>query len=382
MGLMRDPRVWLTLIVCGLCTVPAPAMAGAGTADTYVVVGVKDVPADRVARARRVLVERGVAIAESGADARAQGKARTAAASRFGKAIETARGAYLTEKYDDAIAALEAVEQSELGTLLESPQGRALLVDLNMWVGALHYAAGRTSDADRRFRLAVSLDASARLDGALWPPDYVKRFENAAKRTLASGAIVVESEPPGASVQIDGRDAGSRAPVTNRPTAGWHYVFVIRLGHARHAERVQLDAGGVITVTAQLGVASAAQLAVDASNAMVVAYPGEPSHAARVIAAAAGAGRVAVVTADGVVVYGANGKALARATGSTIASSVDAAFSQLEPRKRGGGKSGAAAPIYKRWWFWAGVGVVAGSVGLYAATRGEDDGLRGEFVSP
>jgi PEGA domain/PKD domain len=68
----------------------------------------------------------------------------------------------------------------------------------------------------------------------------------------AAGSLLVESEPPGASVFIDGRLSGETPLTVPAIAAGVHRVRVVRLGYLENSRLVTVKAGAQATVRARL----------------------------------------------------------------------------------------------------------------------------------
>jgi len=301
------------------------------------------------------------------------------AVQRLADAITAAGDSYLNERYEDAIRDLEVVEARDLGLLLPTPAGRALLVQLNLWLGALHGAAGADEMAERRFALALSLDPAVVLDAAVWPPSLVQKFKQSRAASPAKGRAVVNVDPA-ATVELDGRAVDDPTALT--PTIGPHYLYVRQFGHGRWAKRISVAVAEVTAVSERVGEAKPEELAQDAANAMEHRYAEQPQLAVRVIASATGADRVAVVGLAEVALYDRAGRLISHAAGSDVAAAVRSLgeVGMSPPSPETGEKS---RPIYEKWWFWAAAGAVAvaGGVGIYSLTR-DDAELRGRFASP
>jgi hypothetical protein len=372
-------------VVCALAVGAPPRIASAGARERYVVAAAPDASGARARAVADALAARGLVVVEGKREVSPLVAAQPAAAAAVADAIRQAGDRYLEAGYDRGIAALEAVEAADLVVLLANKAGRALLVELNLWIGALHLAAGRQAAAETRFALALAVEDGARLDPAFWPPAYVAIFDRVRKRSGAIGTLVVDSVPPGARVEVNGVLAADPTPATLRLAAGDHYVAVFRAGRTRFAARQAVVAGSVDTLRIELGRADSVALAADAAVAMSDWFAHDPTLAVTVVAEATGASRVVVVTGDGVALYDAHGKPLAEARGADARQAVAALLNPATPL--GVGADGAADQPWCRacrtWWFWTAVGAVAvaGSVGLYFAVR-EDDTLRGRVVLP
>src|SRR5687767_10845965 len=68
----------------------------------------------------------------------------------------------------------------------------------------------------------------------------------------AVGSLLVESEPPGASVFVDGRLAGETPLTLSDIAAGLHRVRVVRLGHLENSRLVTIKPGARTTLRTRL----------------------------------------------------------------------------------------------------------------------------------
>lgn len=118
--------------------------------------------------------------------------------------------------------------------------------DALMYLGATEAALGETIAAIRAFRAALRLrpDADPADYSAL--PEVVKAFEEA--RVLAgsdaTGALIIDSVPPGAEVFLDGSFAGVTPMDLPEMPAGPHWVVLQKTGFVRKALAIEVPAGG------------------------------------------------------------------------------------------------------------------------------------------
>ncbi len=289
----------------------------------------------------------------------------------LGQHFASAKEHFVREQYSEAIAALTGEEERVLPRLLEEESGRAVLVQLNLWLGCLHLASNERAQAQDRFRLALALDAAARLDAAIWPPEFLSEFASVSKSEAPKGQALLRASQE-SHVTIDGKTMRlSGGEATWEVAAGLHYLYVHAPGSARVGVRFRVDAATVVTLAADSVSAPARELEYDLQR-MQPAWLGESAVWRRALTKLAGATAMAVVGTTGTVYFGGEGER------------VDSLAKPWESRSTGVDSSGTrreAQPIYKRWWFWTGLAVVVGgSAALIASQRDGGNLLLGEFV--
>jgi hypothetical protein len=298
--------------------------------------------------------------------------ARQLASDALGRKFQQAKDFYVGERYNAAIAQLTAEETSSLHVLIETESGRAVLVQLNLWLGCLQLAARQTLAAESRFRLALALDAAAALDPVLWPPEYVEAFSNAKASIQANGQVTIQLPTLDAIVSIDGRVQGFDANhATLTLPAGEHYLFVHAPGLARVAKRFEVTRAGVSSLRVVSTAASVTELAHDVRN-MQPTWLGESALWRLALLRSSGAASMVVVRGTGPLFYDHDGRRTKSLGGNVEGKQL--------PADRLVKKPSTAQPLYKRWWLWTGVAaVVGGSVAIWA-TRDSATVVHGEFV--
>jgi len=347
--------------------------------ETHAVVGERGVENARLDAVFNVLTERGydvVRFSRSSGAVPADGDDETRAVAEADAALTRARSDYVQVRLAQAIEELQRAETDHLVGLLASESGRASLVRICSWLGNLQVAAGRRDEAEARFALALALAPDVDIDRAIFPPEVTAVFDAVKRRGHgATGSLTIETRPPGADVEVDGRPAPDRTPATVTAGAGWHYVLVRLPGFRPWAQRVRIEAGEVKALPVALGAATRDRVAADVERVMSEVYPGEPRRAVQLIAAAANADKVVVVGADEVTLWSAGGKNLASASGGDARAAAQNLF--VEAVRRPGPRD---RPIYRKWWFWTATGAAAVATGalIFALTR--EDTVRGRFL--
>lgn len=347
-------------------------VASTAKADGVVVASTKDTPQRIVDETSRRLEQRGnrlVAIRYQGPSLR---DTRSRAIAAMGTTFEKAKKLYVEERYKAAIGLLAAEEERSLRFLLEAEAGRAVLVQLNLWLGCMRLASGNATAASQRFRLAHSLDSSAQLDPFVWPPDYVSVFSDATSSAQATGQVSFRSPSAEARVLIDGTSQDLKGRESTWPLpVGMHYVFVHAPGLARFGSRFEVTAGGVVAVAPKEASAPAMELVHDL-RAVQPSWLSESAGWRLALLKLSGASSLVVVRTTGALHYDSEGRRL------------DAVVPPRESSSNGSvafSKSSTSSPsIYKRWWVWAAVGAVVGGSVLIWATNREPENVAGEFV--
>lgn len=101
-------------------------------------------------------------------------------------------------------------------------------------------------------------------DAVVWPaPDAARAAEHAGGELSAeplgedptveeAGALLVVSEPPGASIMVDGQAIPGETPMTQPLPPGSHHVTVALAGHEPQTQEVVVQAGRVAQLSLQL----------------------------------------------------------------------------------------------------------------------------------
>lgn len=301
----------------------------------------------------------------------------------------------ISGKISLAAADMERVENKAAGRLLSEAEKEArscrftettrpFLAEIFLREGILKLRAGDVSAAEGLFSRSRALRPGFTPDPALFPPQVLATWQNAARRPLPEAELLVQSLPSGASIEVDGAFKG-KTPSRVRP--GKMGPVRIRVSHKgyKDAEAIgQWLPGDAETLDFPLSgdrVARLGELLSDAS--------GKRGKGAGPLidefAAAAGVERVAVVTLEK---DGSGEGYLARAYSRGIPGG-DPVFLGGQPLLPGDGDSETAAgwvagkliengwpperkdpeakPWYKKWWVW---GIVAVGAGIAVALAG------------
>lgn len=122
---------------------------------------------------------------------------------------------------------------------------RSQLVDAYMLAAIGRCRAGLVRECEERIREIVAFRESIEYDAERYGPESRDVFDRARARALAGarGTLVVETEPEGAEVYIDGRSYGPSPVTAEGLLAGRHYVTVKELGYDKLIVRADVRGG-------------------------------------------------------------------------------------------------------------------------------------------
>lgn len=145
-------------------------------------------------------------------------------------------------------AAYAAERAAEIAALFEQNLERvrrSQLVDAYMLAAVGHCQAGERRECVRRIREIVAWREGLQYDAERYGPESEPLFEQAKARALsgARGTLVVETEPAGAEVYIDGRSYGPSPVRAEGLLAGHHYVTMKEIGHLERIVRAEVPPG-------------------------------------------------------------------------------------------------------------------------------------------
>lgn len=261
---------------------------------------------------------------------------------------------------------------------------RPFLAEIFLREGILKLRAGDVPGAESLFSRSLALRPGFTPDPAMFPPQVLSAWRNAALRPLPEAELLVQSLPSGAAIEVDGVLKG-RTPSRVRP--GKTGPVRIRVSHRgyRDAEAVgQWLPGDAETLDFTLSGDRTARL-----GELLSGEDGKRAGGAGPLidefAAAAGVERVAVLTLER---DGAGVGYLARAYSRGAAGGDPAYLGELRfPRNNGSaetaadwvagrlvghgwpseGKDPEMKPWYKKWWVW---GALVAGAGVAAALSG------------
>lgn len=331
---------------------------------------------------------------------------RAAALPAGRQALARAREDYRTFRFSEAITRLSQAE-NQLAAEATIAADFALLARLALQRGLSQLALGVSDQAAAAFATALLLGHELSHAGE-HPPEVEAAIKRVAEQLSSAtrGGLTIKTQPAGARVWIDGKEQGA-APVTVQVQPGPHHVRVERPGQQARAffqrvnpgrlERLEiyLKPAPVPEVARQLLAAQSAGQSIDLQEAGTLrralgleagrgaANPGTGRRPAVLLTVRAlpdavlqarlvGQGDPHALPRPGArECRGKTPEQLARCLAPRL---HELATGQPYAPDRPGPTRGrpAAAPIYRRWWFWTLVaaGVAAGTgTGIYFATR-------------
>jgi hypothetical protein len=166
--------------------------------------------------------------------------------------IDAAKEAFSRFDYAGVIARLGQAE-AILETLPPSPALLHTCADAEVLRGVVRAYQHQTSDARIAFALAQRLDEDRKaLDPAQYPPQLVELYRQArADGESRLGRVELTSEPPGASLAVDGHAAGV-APLRTSIAAGDHLVTATLDGRAPRSVILHVATARPSTLALQL----------------------------------------------------------------------------------------------------------------------------------
>jgi hypothetical protein len=326
-------------------------------------------------------------LSQHGRDAKA---AESTVLEKVATTLETARTAYLEQRFDDMVTVLDALEGDSLA-VLALPRNTTTLWETQFRRGLAELSRGDRAQAKRRFALALAIDESRSPRRELYGPDVVGAFAEAAdaRTSAATRAVELAVTPADALLVIDGTPVvDATRPRSMRP--GLHAVLATAPGYATTAQIVEIGAAGPVRIELarasgdaieRIGAAWAdGELAATSATrveaiAAVVVERGV-SAALVIDIAADGSGAARLVTASqststirrGSVAEAARA-ALARLLPSGAIGSGDPTITPDPPKVRDD------SSVLSTWWFWTAVGVATAATVVGIIVLMPDDEL-------
>ncbi|MBZ0122081.1 MAG: PEGA domain-containing protein, partial [Sandaracinaceae bacterium] len=122
---------------------------------------------------------------------------------------------------------------------------RAQLVDAYMLAAVARCRMGQRRECEARIRDIIAFREGLTYDTARYPADVEEVFQRVRARALSGGrgALVVETEPAGAEIYIDGQSYGPSPITAEGLLEGSHYITIKAIGYEKAIERAQVRAG-------------------------------------------------------------------------------------------------------------------------------------------
>jgi len=172
--------------------------------------------------------------------------------------VRTGDAAYAAEQADHLV---ELFEDNLLRV------SRSQLVDAYMLSAVAHCRSGDRRQCQERFRQVVAFREGLEYDEARYGPEGRDEFDRTRLRTINGrrGTLVIETEPTGAEVYIDGRSYGPSPVRAEGLLAGGHYVTLKEINHLKQIVRVEVRGSRENTEIIELEPNSEAQLVASES---------------------------------------------------------------------------------------------------------------------
>jgi hypothetical protein len=284
---------------------------------------------------------------------------------------------------------------------------REQLIDAMMIAAVARCRTGRARECETGFARVLVFREGHEYDEARYPAEYADVFARVRSRTLsaARGTLVVETEPEGAEIYVDGRSYGPSPARVDGLLVGDHYVTVKHLGYERIIRRATLD-GSESTARYELQPNERSQLvASDEFQRVLRGELGEERAGPnlRSLGNTLGAAQVLVgvvrpigesqvhvqvwlydirtrfllSSAEGTITEDEAGTVTARQMAVRLYEGVDLAGGIAAPEDGGPGGGERQPELWEQWWFWTVVGVVvvAGGVGIGAGVAASGPGV-------
>ncbi|UJR85926.1 PEGA domain-containing protein [Sandaracinus amylolyticus] len=286
---------------------------------------------------------------------------------------------------------------------------REQLVDAHMLAAAARCQMRRARECEEGFARVLVFREGQEYDASRYPPGAQEAFDRARARTLAGprGTLVVETDPAGAEIYVDGRSYGPSPVRVDGLLRGDHYVTIKHLGYERVIRRATLE-GNESRVRYDLAPNERAQLVASQEFQRVLRGElGEERAGAnlRSLGNTLGAAQVIVgvvrpigdhemhvqvwlydirtrfllATREGTITHDEAGMVTARQMAIDLYRGVDlgGAIAAPEDDDGPGGPHERSPELWEQWWFWTAVGVVlvAGGVGIGAGVAASSPGV-------
>ncbi len=238
--------------VFAACAIAIATASSVAYADGTGVVAVSDTDSDRTAVGAAV---RAVIAGAPGRPERivsdAVGEARAALVAgavplatlerfrRVREQIDEGWRAFVRVQVDFAASRLSAA-RTEAESIVALPGGAVLYADASLRLGAVLAHLGRLSESHAALALALALDPDRPITLAEFSPDVVAAVDSVRTQTLPVRSVRIATEPPGAAITVDGKEAGA-TPLSLDLVYGQHVVVARHAQYETHALAVPVD---------------------------------------------------------------------------------------------------------------------------------------------
>lgn len=305
--------------------------------------------------------------------------------------VEKALSRLVTRAHEGAFDDVLSESTAALEDLAESPTSvsRTAYRDALLLQSIAYCGLGNLEACDDGFSEAVVGAETLAYDGERFPPAFAARYE-ATRRLLVEagerGSMLVATEPAGAEVFVDGRSVGPSPALAEGLLAGQHHVAVrlAGFGVVQQLETVRTDREQRVEIALELSQ-SATTVRRKVPSLVKLAGPQVAPSPIAGLRDELGTDQVILASvrrADGRMrlsfsLYDLRtGFLLDHGQREFTDADISAAVSGLAQRSYADvpldgvvaqtpvERPPAPIPVYRRWWFWAGVAVVAAAGGL------------------
>jgi hypothetical protein len=285
---------------------------------------------------------------------------------------------------------------------------REQLVDAYMLAATARCRTRRARECEELFSRLLVFREGQEYDASRYGAEGVEVFDRARARTLAGarGTLVIETEPEGAEIYVDGRSYGPSPVRVEGLLRGDHYVTIKHLGFEREIERATLQ-GAESRVRYQLVPNERSRLVASEEFQRVLRSELGEQRAGpnlRSLGSTLGAAQVIVGVVrpigedqvhvqlwlydirtrfllnggEGTITSDEAGTVTARQLAVDLYRGVDLGGAIAAPEDdQTGGTHERSPELWEQWWFWTAVGVVlvAGGVGIGAGVATSSPGV-------
>jgi hypothetical protein len=159
---------------------------------------------------------------------------------RVREQIEEGWRAYHGVQLDFAASRLAAA-RTEAEALLVLQGAAALYADASLRLGAVLAQLGRQAESHDAIALALALDPDRPISPLEFAPEIIAAIDAVRAQSRPTHGVKLTTEPAGATLSVDGRDAG-RSPATVELGVGQHVVVARSLQYQAAARAFAVDA--------------------------------------------------------------------------------------------------------------------------------------------
>ncbi|HTL38123.1 MAG TPA: PEGA domain-containing protein [Kofleriaceae bacterium] len=158
---------------------------------------------------------------------------------RLREQIDEGWRAYLRVQVDFAASRLAAA-RTDAESVVALPGGALIYADASLRLGAVLAQLGRTQESQAALSLALALDPDRPITLAEFSPDVVAAVDAVRAAKKPTHTVRITTDPAGAALTIDGRDAG-HAPINLDLATGQHVIIARQPLYQPRALAVAVD---------------------------------------------------------------------------------------------------------------------------------------------